>query len=129
MSLGTGWDYSDHLQMLLNPSSKKESLKNIGITILLFIPLMGVVFLAFSFSSIFGFLNAGTKTKCDRCGKRFFNTYKGQLWKFYDFCDSCSNEQINIQEKFLHQKRTSKRSSTRRDKWKRHTICQKRILI
>jgi len=102
MSLGTGWDYSDHLQMLLCPSSKTEALKNIGITIIMFIPIVCVMLFAFIISGIIGFIFAGEGTKCDRCGRRFVNTYKGQLWKFYDLCDSCSNKQMKVEEKFIY---------------------------
>jgi len=110
MSIGTGWDFSDHLQMLLYPSSKKEALKNIGITILMFIPIICVVFLSFLICGIMGLFESG-KTKCDRCGKEFINTYKGQLWKFYDVCDSCSDKQMKVEEDFINKKSHKERKN------------------
>ena len=67
MSLETGWDYSDHLDELLNPSSKWESTKIIFWTII-FYPFLILIVLPLSFliSGLIGFTSAGDGKKGEK---------------------------------------------------------------
>lgn len=75
---GYEWDYKEHLDMLLYPSSKFESIRIIGLTILFFIPIVIMMFFSFIISGILGFFYPGENPsqciyKCEkevRNGKR-----------------------------------------------------------
>jgi len=52
-----GWDFQDHLQALLEPDSKLEAIKNFFMTWIMFIPIMGYIFISFLVCSIIGLVN------------------------------------------------------------------------
>ena len=49
-----GWDFQDHLEILLNPKSKLQAIGNFVFTWLLFIPIIFYIFLSFFICGIIG---------------------------------------------------------------------------
>ena len=95
------WDLSDLLQVLLNPSTKAEAFRNFIAVLLIAIPLSIATYLIVIIDGVGGFLRIGKKTKCDRCGKKFINNYT-QIWKTSNFCPSCFNEQVKVEQEFIN---------------------------
>jgi len=49
-----GWDFQDTLEVLLNPNSKYEAIKNFIMTWIMFIPIVFYIFLSFLICGIVG---------------------------------------------------------------------------